>query len=239
MSRKGVGGHQSASSGTCEWFTPPEIIRELGPFDLDPCTGIVRPWDTAKVHYTKEDNGLVKEWFGRVWCNPPYGDHMVPWLAKNASYRNSIALIFARTDRPDVHRYVFEAADSILYLEGRIWFYTPDGKRAKANGGAPNILIAYGKENAERLADSNIKGHLDRVRFATMIVVGFSPSWKSVISMAITYLDGQAEVSAIYEVVKEIAPDKVRNNENFKEKIRQQLRFHFSRIKRGYYTNEQ
>ena len=34
-----------------EWLTPPGILNRLGEFDLDPCTPIDRPWDTAKLHY--------------------------------------------------------------------------------------------------------------------------------------------------------------------------------------------
>ena len=29
----------------------------------------------AKQHYDKTMNGLSQPWFGRVWCNPPYGLH--------------------------------------------------------------------------------------------------------------------------------------------------------------------
>ena len=53
-----IGSHQSANMKTDEWLTPPEIIKALGPFDLDPCSPINRPWDTARKHYTIENNGL-------------------------------------------------------------------------------------------------------------------------------------------------------------------------------------
>jgi len=77
-----------------EWLTTPNIIHSLGSFDLDPCSPIKRPWDTAKTHYCIEDNGLDKEWFGRVWCNPPYGRETFVWLSKLASHGNGVALIF-------------------------------------------------------------------------------------------------------------------------------------------------
>lgn len=56
-----------------EWLTPPELVRSLGQFDLDPCAPVDRPWDTAGHHYTKLDAGLESFWYGRVWLNPPYG----------------------------------------------------------------------------------------------------------------------------------------------------------------------
>jgi len=59
--------------GKGEWLAPPEIIRALGDFDLDSCAPMIRPWDMANTHYTGKDDGLSKPWFGRTWCNPPYG----------------------------------------------------------------------------------------------------------------------------------------------------------------------
>lgn len=38
--------------GHPEWLTPRNIVDALGPFDLDPCAPIVRPWPTAVQHYT-------------------------------------------------------------------------------------------------------------------------------------------------------------------------------------------
>lgn len=66
-----MGGHQSQRMIKDEWLTPPSIIRSLGAFDMDPCSPLNRPWDTAENHYTIEDDGLSKPWTGRVWCNPP------------------------------------------------------------------------------------------------------------------------------------------------------------------------
>ncbi len=80
----GIGSHQSANMGKDEWLTPPDLLACLGEFDLDPCAPIVRPWDTAKDHYTIENNGLRVPWFGRVWCNPPYGKHTASWLYRMA-----------------------------------------------------------------------------------------------------------------------------------------------------------
>lgn len=45
-----------------EWLTPQNILNALGPFDLDPCAPINRPWDMAARHYTVADDGLSKPW---------------------------------------------------------------------------------------------------------------------------------------------------------------------------------
>lgn len=79
-------GGEASVGATTVWLTPPYLLRSLGDFDLDPCAATNRPWDTAKNHYTKEDDGLSLEWFGRVWLNPPYGREMEPWLKRMAEY---------------------------------------------------------------------------------------------------------------------------------------------------------
>ena len=63
----GLSSHQSARMKKDEWLTPPEILRALGPFDLDPCAPADRPWPTAALHYTVRDNGLCG---GEVQAKP-------------------------------------------------------------------------------------------------------------------------------------------------------------------------
>jgi len=158
--RKGIGSHQSAKMKKDEWLTPPHIIKSLGEFDLDPCAPIVRPWDTAKNHYTIEDDGLKKDWFGRVWCNPPYGLQAAEWLNKCAEHGNCIALIFARTETRMFFEHVWNKADAILFIEGRLFFHHGNGEVSKANSGAPSVLIAYGANNIWSLKSSKISGRL-------------------------------------------------------------------------------
>jgi hypothetical protein len=156
----GIGSHQSAKMLKDEWLTPPEILAALGPFDLDPCAPINRPWKMAKKHYTIEDSGLMQPWHGRVWLNPPYGSQTGVWLQRLADHGNGIALIFARTETDMFFQYVWPKADAILFIQGRLYFHHVDGERAKANSGAPSVLIAYGSNNVQSLKDSNIKGAL-------------------------------------------------------------------------------
>jgi len=154
----GMGSHQSAKMLTDEWLTPPNIILDLGPFDLDPCAPIIRPWETAKRHFTIEDNGLLQEWFGFVWCNPPYGTEAASWLNRLSMHNNGIALIYARTETKMFFQYVWPNALSVLFIRGRLSFFNTLGEEAKWNGGAPSVLIAYGLEADKRLQRSKIKG---------------------------------------------------------------------------------
>lgn len=160
-----IGSHQSQKSITDEWFTPPEIISELGPFDLDVCSSLSRPWDTAKRHYTKEDDGLKLPWQGRVWCNPPYGQQTGKWLKKmHESGVDGIAMIFARTETKMFFEYVWNKANAILFVEGRIHFYNIKGERAMGNSGGPSCLVSYGRYCSELLSYCSIKGKYIRLR---------------------------------------------------------------------------
>jgi hypothetical protein len=154
----GMSAHQGNEMLSDEWLTPPEIIKDLGPFDLDPCSPIHRPWDTAKEHYTVNDNGLLQAWTGFVWCNPPYGKYTARWLERMAMHGNGIALIFARTETDMFFKFVWDHATSILFIRGRLFFHRVNGERSKANSGAPSVLIAYGKKADMKIRISQIDG---------------------------------------------------------------------------------
>jgi DNA N-6-adenine-methyltransferase (Dam) len=99
-----------------EWLTPLNIIEGLGEFDLDPCSPIVRPWDTAAKHYNINDDGFNQPWEGRVWCNPPYGRETFKWIDKLATHGNGTALIFARTETIGFHEHIWSRADAIFFF---------------------------------------------------------------------------------------------------------------------------
>lgn len=141
-----------------EWLTPQWILDPLGKFDLDPCSPIKRPWPTANQHYTVLDNGLMKEWHGRVWLNPPYGDEAIRWMQRMSIHCNGIALLVARTDTKIFQDYVFGVADGMFFIRGRIQFCTVDGSISNNNLGAPSVLIAYGQENADILSSCGLRG---------------------------------------------------------------------------------
>lgn len=151
-------------AGTHVWLTPPKILNALGEFDLDPCAAPEpRPWPTAVCHFVEADDGLNCRWFGRVWCNPPFGNHTWPWLQRMADHGNGVALAFARTDTVGFKRTVWDRADALLFLTGRPQFHYPDGMRARGNSGGPIVLIAYGDKNVECLASCGLDGGFVRL----------------------------------------------------------------------------
>lgn len=150
-------GQDGATATTHDWLTPPELLQALGPFDLDPCASQHQPWRTAARQLTIGDDGLSREWSGRVWCNPPYGPFAARWLERCAAHGNAVALVFARTETAVFQDHVFPKADALLFMRGRVSFRVPGGGRS-GPAGAPSVLIAYGRSNAETLASCGIAG---------------------------------------------------------------------------------
>lgn len=124
-----------------EWYTPKYILDALGPFDLDPCSPMDRPFDTARKHYTKFDDGLCKPWVGRVWLNPPYKD-IKTWMRCMAWHGNGIALTFNRLGTHWFDEVVVPYCSALFFLTNRLKFIPGDGGEA---GTAPqnSVLIAY------------------------------------------------------------------------------------------------
>src|SRR5690606_13091833 len=128
------------------------------PFDLDPCSPINRPWDTAAKHYTIEDDGLRQDWGDSFcWVNPPYGPYTKIWMKRLSEHGNGVALIFARTDTKYFQDYVFGKADSLFFLAKRLYFCYPDGAPSKNNSGAPSVLIGYGPTACKRLLNCGLE----------------------------------------------------------------------------------
>lgn len=151
--RRAMGSHQHSTRGSDEWLTPPELVRALGAFDLDPCAPAQgrRPWRTAAKHLSVADDGLRHPWAGRVWLNPPYAE-VGEWLARLADHGHGTALIFARTETRVWHEQVWPRATGILFIRGRLTFYGVDGRESRFNAGAPSALVAYGAADAKVLA---------------------------------------------------------------------------------------
>ncbi|WP_027578408.1 DNA N-6-adenine-methyltransferase [Bradyrhizobium sp. Ai1a-2] len=226
----GIGAHQTPRrTRTDEWLTPPAVLKALGPFDLDPCAPIVRPWPTAAHHYTIRDNGLLLPWFGRVFLNPPYHRSVIgKWLARMSGHGRGIALIFARTETEAFFRYVWEQASALLFLRGRLDFHTVDGGTAQrqsgraANAGAPSVLCAYGPRDAEMLAFCGLNGAFVPLRLPrSVVVLAIEPTWREAIVAWMRAQRGPVPLAEIYRAFA--AHPKAAANPNYQAKIRQVL----------------
>lgn len=136
----------ATGTGENEWYTPPEHLaaaREvIGAFDLDPASS-----DAAQEHvqatdyFTKETNGLEREWHGRVWLNPPYAQpHIADFASKMVEeYRAgrvsaAVMLTHNYTDTAWFHE-LARMADAICFTRGRVKFYDSKGNVAAPTQG--------------------------------------------------------------------------------------------------------
>lgn len=140
------------------WETPPDLFDKVeaavGPFDLDPCSpdkpGSVR----SSIRFTAADDGLSREWRGRVFVNPPYGRELRRWVAKAAEAAENgalvVGLIPARTDTHWWHDFVAWKA-TIFFLRGRLAF--GDGTQSAP---FPSAITVWGADAGAiaRLADA-------------------------------------------------------------------------------------
>jgi hypothetical protein len=168
--------HDRVDTGKDEWLTPPSIIEALGPFDLDPCSPISRPWPTAARHLTVYDDGLKTPWGGvdvRVWLNPPYGNFTPLWMKKIAEHGNGCALIYCRTETKSFFPWVWKYATAIFFFSHRIRFFHVNGKEGDT-AGAPSCIVAYGDANANKLLfcthKQTLKGAFIDLRGGTIAV---------------------------------------------------------------------
>lgn len=153
---------EQSENRTDEWYTPKWIIDSLVEsgvkFDLDPCSPLDKPFRIAYRSYTKEDDGLAKEWEGNVWLNPPYSRKLVvKFVEKLAKHGKGIAFLFNRMDSLLWHDVIFPTADAMLIMKGRVKFIDSE-LRERGSATSGSILVAWGKENAECLKNCKIEG---------------------------------------------------------------------------------
>lgn len=129
------------SSNSDDWATPQWLFdkyNEKFNFTCDACAS----HHNAKCthYYTREDDGLKKQWEGVVWLNPPYGRQIGLWMEK--AYKSSVmgatvvCLVPARTDPKWWCNWAIKG--KVEFVEGRLKFNDGDG-----NATFPSAIITY------------------------------------------------------------------------------------------------
>jgi len=133
-----------------DWFTPKSLVDSLGRFDLDPSSDEPRPWPTAIIHFTKADDGLAKEWFGRVWMNPPHDKTTPLWVEKFKAHGKGISLLFYQPPMPQ---------GAIVYvLKDRLAFHRENGKQWHKEQ-CQCCLITFDEAEREEIDQSGLVGY--------------------------------------------------------------------------------
>lgn len=149
--------HYKAIGKTDTWITPKYITEALGTFDLDPCAHTKMPWTHANKNFTIKDDGLSKEWTGRVWLNPPFNQYQIArWMEKMSEHKNGLMLLSAACETQRFYDYVWGKATGVLMMNHRPYFCLPNGSKAKSNSGQTMCLIAYDDNNLKSLLASGL-----------------------------------------------------------------------------------
>jgi ParB family chromosome partitioning protein len=147
--------HVGRATGNSEWYTPRplvEAVRQvLGTIDMDPCScaqaqEVVR----ATTFFSKSDDGLSKDWRGKLFMNPPYShpliDRFVEKLLQHYD-RGDIPAAVALTNNgteTEVIGRLAAAASALCFPSPRVKFLNEKGEQGSPLQG--QVLCFLGRE---------------------------------------------------------------------------------------------
>jgi len=113
----------------------------MGDIDLDPAScAAANGRVQADQFYSKQDDGLRKDWHGRVWLNPPYGRKTGDFIGKlMQEYRagrvhEAVVLVNAHSAETNWFEPLWNGL--ICFTDHRIDFHTQEDKGGSTHGSA-------------------------------------------------------------------------------------------------------
>lgn len=138
--------------------TPSWVVDPLGPFDLDPCAGSGTNIGSVNWWDGRDENGLFLNWFGFVWCNPPFSQKG-RWANKMIEHGNGILILPERGSAPWFGP-LAKAASRYFVMGRKINFI---GGPSSNNVGS--VLFPFGDKAQRRIKDSGLPGHFVSVEY--------------------------------------------------------------------------
>jgi ParB family chromosome partitioning protein len=131
--------HVSHNTGEHEWYTPSEYIQAareaMGGIDCDPATSnTANKIVGATTFFTVEDDGLGKEWIGRVWMNPPYSQPAVRQFCDklrdeySAGRATQACVLINNATETVFFQELASLSSAICFPRGRLRFVGKDGE---------------------------------------------------------------------------------------------------------------
>ncbi len=147
-------------SGSKEWYTPQHIMDlvkemfitiDLDPFSCEYANRMVQ----ARHYYTKDDDGLVKPWFGNVWMNHPYSKKLNPLCVnkmiseyQSGNINQALMICFASTSE----RWFFPLLEyPQCFIRGRVKYNESTGLK---NSPPKGSVITYFGDDVELFKDT-------------------------------------------------------------------------------------
>lgn len=124
-------------TGEFERYTPAFYIEKarevMGAIDLDPASSeYAQRTVRATQYFTIDDDGLAREWHGRVWLNPPYHRELAPLFIEkliaeyNAFRIESAILLTNNSTDTGWFRAAAQQCLALCFTTGRIRFEVPE-----------------------------------------------------------------------------------------------------------------
>ena len=137
--------------------TPYWVYSEFGKVDLDPCAGERTSIGVDNFAIERGQDGLILDWFGFVYCNPPFSQKE-KWIEKMINHGNGILMLPERGSAPWFGPLAVEA--------GKYWVM---GEKINFDGGSSSnnigsALFLFGDDAVQRITESKLSGHLVDVK---------------------------------------------------------------------------
>jgi len=157
--RMARGAHVGHSTGLYEWYTPRNIIEAarklMKTIDVDPASSdIANQIIGATTYYTIENNGLLQEWKGNIWMNPPYSQPLITQFCDLlvekyilGEVKQACVLVNNATET-NFYQNMMNHSKAICFIKGRVKFIDEKGE----SGGAPlqgQTILYFGDNVAE------------------------------------------------------------------------------------------
>ncbi len=154
-----IGSDKVLLSKDLEWWTPQIYIdavhKVINKIDLDPAScDEANKTVKAKKYYSQENDGLLHEWTGKVFLNPPYGDRTPFFIEKfiseyeKGNIAEGIILVNSRATDATWFQPLFDGL--ICFTNHRIDFDSPKEKLTSSTHGS--CFIYFGP-NKKKFAD--------------------------------------------------------------------------------------
>lgn len=145
-----VGPRSVLQANSIEWWTPgayAELARRvMGGIDLDPAScAEANKTIRARSFFCREDDGLTKQWHGRLWLNPPYGKDARLFVQRLLSEREAgrVKQAIVLLNCNSVETKWFEPLRRFLlcFPRGRIHFISPNSAVTSATHGSVFVYL--------------------------------------------------------------------------------------------------
>ena len=144
-----------------DWETPQELFDNLNnefDFELDAFASDKNA--KCKHFFTEKDDALQQDWteYKSIFINPPYTSKVQDEVLKkindtiSSNWRGVIVLLIpARTDTKRWHDYIFNKADDIRFIKGRLRFEIDGVPRGSST--FPSAVIVYDSRNKKEVEE--------------------------------------------------------------------------------------